>query len=427
LNDEFLVTTMPQSISKNSTQSPGFDIDSIRRDFPILDQQVKGKPLVFLDSAASSQKPTAVIQAVSDYYNRDHSNVHRGVHTLSERATDAFEKARFNAMRFINAMSIEEVIFVRGATEGINLVANCAGEAFVKSGDCVLVTEMEHHANIVPWQMLCDRKGAKLLVATMDDAGELDRQVFRQQLEQGPTIVAMTQVSNALGTVNPVKELTKEAHDAGALVLIDGAQAAPHSIVDVQDIDCDFYVFSGHKMYGPTGQGILYGRRELLEKMPPWQGGGEMIREVTFTHTEYNVLPFKFEAGTPDIAGAIGLSCAMEYMWSIGIENIAAHETDLLEYANLMAAERPWFKIIGTAAQKAGVLSFEIEGVHANDTGMLLDAEGVAVRTGHHCAMPVMQHYGIAGTARASLGVYNTRQDIDALFNAADKVKRLFS
>ena len=403
------------------------DVEVIRQDFPILDQQVKGKPLVFLDSAASSQKPLCVIDAIANYYKNDHSNVHRGVHTLSERATDLFEQARERARGFVNAASIEEVLFVRGTTEGINLVANSAGEAFVDAGDSVLITEMEHHANIVPWQMLCQRRDANLLVAPMDADGALDFEAFDTLLLKQPKLVAITHVSNALGSINPVKKLIEKAHAAGALVLIDGAQAVPHMGVDVQDLDCDFYTFSGHKMYGPTGQGILYGRKSLLESMPPWQGGGEMIREVTFDHTEYNVSPWKFEAGTPDIAGAVGLGVAMEYLNALGMDQVAAHEKRLLDYAHQLAAERPWFTVIGTASEKAGVLSFQIDGVHANDTGMLLDAEGVAVRTGHHCAMPVMQRYCIPGTARASLGIYNTYSDIDALFRAVDKVYQLFA
>ncbi len=403
------------------------DVQEIRRRFPVLHQNVKGKPLVYLDSAASSQKPDCVIDAVSHYYRHDHANVHRGIHTLSERATDAFEGARETCRGFINAASSREIVFVRGTTEAINLVAASYGDAFVNTGDAVVVTEMEHHANIVPWQMLCQRKGARLLVAKMTDEGELDMEVYRHLMEQQPVVVALTHVSNALGTVNPVRELTDLAHEVGAVVLVDGAQAVPHTTVDVEHIGCDFYVFSGHKMYAPTGIGVLYGRESLLEKMPPWQGGGEMIREVTFEHTEYNILPWKFEAGTPDIAGCVGLDAAIRFMQQAGIDVIASHESELLGYATDLAQQRPWFRIIGTARQKAGVLSFEIDGIHPNDVGMMLDAEGIAVRTGHHCAMPVMQHYCVPATVRASFGIYNTKEEIDALFRAVDKVRNLFS
>lgn len=405
---------------------PAFDVDSVRAQFPILTETVKNKPLVYLDSAASSQKPVAVIDAIADYYRHSHANVHRGVHTLSERATDAYEGARQRVCEFVNAASTSEIVFVRGASEAINLVANSFGAAFVKAGDCVLVTEMEHHSNIVPWQMLCQCNNARLLVAPMLNNGELDLDAYRNLLQSSPKIVAMTHVSNALGTVNPVRQLTEWAHDAGAYVLIDGAQAAPHMPIDVRVIDCDFYVFSGHKCYAPTGIGALYGCETLLEQMPPWQGGGEMIREVTFEHTEYNVLPFKFEAGTPNISGAVGLHAAIDFMYDIGLDSINEHERALLELASLRAAERPWLRVIGTAGDKAGVLSFVVDGVHSNDIGMMLDADGFAVRTGHHCAMPVMQHYQLPGTIRASLGVYNTHQEIDNLFSSLDRIRDLF-
>jgi len=403
------------------------DIEAIRGRFPILHQSVKDKPLVYLDSAASSQKPDSVIDAVSAYYRNDHANVHRGVHTLSERATDAHEHAREACRAFINAASVSEIIFVRGATEAINLVAASYGEGFIETGDRILVTEMEHHANIVPWQLLCERKQAKLLVVPLLDSGELDLEVYRALLEKQPKLVAFTHVSNALGTVNPVKEMTALAHAAGAVVLVDGAQAVPHGLVDVADIGCDFYAFSGHKMYAPTGIGVLYGREALLDAMPPWQGGGEMIREVSFERTEYNVLPFKFEAGTPHIAGSVGLHAAIEFMQDIGVDRIARHEAALLARAEDLAAERDWLRVIGTAAAKAGVFSFDVPGIHPSDVGMMLDAEGVAVRTGHHCAMPAMKRYCLPATVRVSFGVYNSLSEIDTLFSAVDKVNRIFN
>ncbi len=418
---------MPQFVQEDTTgiNPPRIDIDAVRAAFPILDQEVKGKPLVYLDSAASSQKPVSVIDAIAEYYRRDHANVHRGVHTLSERATDAYEGARERCRAFLGAAGTTEIVFTRGTTESINLVAASFGETFVKPGDVILVTEMEHHSNIVPWQMLCQRHGATLAVAPMTDAGEMDLEAFDRQLDRQPVLVAITHVSNALGTVNPVAALVRRARDAGAKVLVDGAQAVPHLSVDVKALDCDFYAFSGHKVYAPTGIGVLYGRESLLEAMNPWQGGGEMIREVTFDHTEYNVLPHKFEAGTPNVSGAVGLKAAIDFVDDIGLRNIAAHESDLLRYATAKAAEREWFRVVGQAAAKAGVLSFDIEGAHPNDVGMMLDAEGIAVRAGHHCAMPVMQHFDLPATVRASLGVYNTREEIDKLFASIDKIRDL--
>ena len=406
--------------------APVLDVAAVRRQFPVLDQSVKGKPLVYLDSAASSQKPECVIDAVARYYRRAHSNVHRGVHTLSERATDEFENAREACRRFLNAKSSAEIVFVRGTTEAINLVAYSYGDAVLKRGDRVVVTGMEHHSNIVPWQMLCRRKDAQLRVAPVTDAGELDVDAYRRLMAEEPAIVALTHVSNALGTVNPVRELVAMAHDAGAAALVDGAQAAPHQVVDVRALDCDFYAFSGHKTYAPTGIGVLYGRQSLLESMPPWQGGGEMIRSVSFERTEYNVLPWKFEAGTPNISGAVGLRAAVEFMEDLSVDAVGAHEAGLLDRAAALAAERPWMRVIGAAPRKAGVLSFDVEGAHPSDVGMILDAEGVAIRAGHHCAMPLMQRYGLAATARASVGAYNTIEDIDALFAAIDKAHRLF-
>lgn len=420
---EVIERAAPAGLS-GPTPAP-MDLKSVRAAFPILSQTVKGKPLVYLDSAASSQKPEHVIEALSTYYRHDHANVHRGVHTLSERATDAYEGARSRCRRFVNARDDSEIVFVRGATEGINLVANSFGEAFVGVDDAILISGMEHHSNIVPWQMLCRRTGARLLVAPILDSGELDLDAYVKLLEEEPVMVALAHVSNALGTVNPVAELTRLAHDAGARVLLDGAQAAPHMAVDVQALGCDFFVFSGHKMYAPTGVGVVYGREELLDAMPPWQGGGEMIREVGFEHTEYNVLPWKFEAGTPNISGAVGLAAAMDFMDSLGIDRISAHERDLLEYATATAASLPWFRTIGTAADKAGVLSFAIEGAHANDVGMLLDADGIAVRAGHHCAMPVMQRFEVPATVRASFAVYNTRAEVDSLFRSLEKIRNL--
>jgi cysteine desulfurase/selenocysteine lyase len=421
------VNSVKAQLIENKDESMPIDVVSVRHQFPILSEVVKEKPLVYLDNAASSQKPECVIQALVDYYHHSHANVHRGVHTLSERATDAYENSRERCRHFINAAQASEIIFVRGATEGINLAANSFADAYVKSGDTILVTEMEHHSNIVPWQMACHRKGAQLKVVPMLDSGELDLDAYHRLLEERPALVALTHVSNALGSVNPVAELVRLAHIAGSRVLVDGAQSAPHVKINVQALGCDFFVFSGHKLYAPTGIGVVYGRQALLEEMPPWQGGGEMIREVTFEHTEYNVLPWKFEAGTPNIAGAVGLAAAMDFMDGLGLSNIAAHEADLLDYATALAAERPWFRIIGTAPEKAGVLSFVMEGVHSNDVGMMLDAEGIAVRTGHHCAMPVMQHYGVPSTVRASLAVYNSRTEIEALFRTVDKIHELLA
>jgi len=415
------------NFSKVSEFASELDVAGIRQQFPILHQTVKDKPLIYFDSAASSQKPRSVIDAISNYYLHDHSNVHRGVHTLSERATDGFEQARESVRSFINANSTNEVIFVRGATEAINLVAFSYGESFVNEGDSVVVTEMEHHANIVPWQMMCERRKAKLLVVPIHDDGQLNLDVYKQHLQRSPKIVAMTQVSNALGTVNPVKEMTILAHDAGAVVLLDGAQAVPHCGVDMQELDCDFYAFSAHKMYGPTGVGVLYGKEDLLDRMAPWQSGGEMIRKVTFEHTEYNTLPWKFEAGTPDISGSIGLDYAIRFMQEIGISRIAEHEAALLAYATHLANERKWMRVIGTAPEKAGVLSFVLDDIHANDVGLMLDADGIAIRTGHHCAMPVMQHFSLPATARISFGVYNTFNEIDSVYTSIDKIHKIFS
>ncbi len=404
----------------------GFDVARIRQDFPILDQTVNGKPLVYLDNAATSQKPRSVIDAVARYYETENSNIHRGVHTLSQMATDDYEAARLKVQRFINAADLEEIVFVRGTTEGINLVAQTFGRSNLQAGDEIIVSAMEHHSNIVPWQILCQQTGAKLRVIPMNDAGELLLDEYEKLLSPRTKLVSLVHVSNALGTVNPVKTMVQMARAYEAAVLLDGAQAVPHCPVDVQDLDCDFYAFSGHKLYGPTGVGVLYGKARLLEAMPPYQGGGEMIKSVTFEETLYNALPFKFEAGTPNIAGGIGLGAAIDYVNDLGLDRIGAYESSLLEYGTRLLAGMSNARIIGTAAEKAGILSFVIEGVHPHDLGTILDAEGVAIRTGHHCAQPVMQRFGIPATARASLAFYNTREEIDALVKGLDRVSEVF-
>jgi cysteine desulfurase/selenocysteine lyase len=399
-----------------------FDVEQVRRDFPILQQKVHGKPLVYLDNAATTQKPLAVIDAIEAYYRRDNSNIHRGVHTLSERATEHYEMARTSIQRFLNAADSKEIIFVRGTTEAINLVAQTYGRQNVGSGDEVLITAMEHHSNIVPWQMLCDEKGAKLRVAPINDQGELLLGEFERLLGPKTKLAAVSHLSNALGTINPVQEIVRMAHAKNIPVLVDGAQAAPRMQVDVQELDCDFYAISGHKMYGPTGIGALYGKAKLLEAMPPYQGGGDMIASVTFEKTVYNRLPYKFEAGTPNIADTIGLGAAIEYLEQLGLEEIERHEHDLLAYATRQVEAIRGVNIVGTAKEKAGVLSFTIDGIHPHDIGTILDSEGIAVRTGHHCAQPVMQRFGIPATARASFGLYNTREEVDALVAGIHKV-----
>ena len=402
------------------------DVEAVRRDFPALHQQVNDRPLVYLDSGASSQKPEQVIEALNNYERHDHSNVHRGVHTLSQRATEAYEASRTKVQQFINAGSVKEVVFTRGTTEAINLVAQSYGRANLRSDDEVLITEMEHHANIVPWQLLCEQTGAKLKVVPFDDTGVLEMSRLKDQLTEKTRIVAVTHVSNALGTVNPVGQIIQLAHDAGAVVLVDGAQAIPHGPVDVTALECDFYTFSGHKVYGPTGIGVLYGREFLLEAMPPWQGGGDMIKTVSFDETTYNDLPYKFEAGTPHIAGAIGLGAAVDYVAALGPDRIAGHEHQLINYATERANAEKDMQIFGQAPDKAGILSFVLDGIHPHDIGTILDHEGVAIRTGHHCAMPVMTHYGVSATARASFGPYNTIDEIDVLFRAMEKVREMF-
>jgi cysteine desulfurase/selenocysteine lyase len=404
-----------------------FDVEKIRVDFPILRTKVHGHPLVYLDNAATSQKPQAVIDALVRYYEGENANIHRGVHYLSQIATEAFEQAREMVRAFVNAAHASEIIFTRGTTEAINLVAQTYGRVHVGAGDEVLITAMEHHSNIVPWQMLCEEKGAKLRVAPMNDAGELLLEEFEKLLGPRTKVVAVSHVSNALGTINPLKQMIALAHAKGIPVVVDGAQAVPHLAVDVQGLDADFYAFSGHKMYGPTGIGVLYGKRALLEAMPPYQGGGDMISSVTFEKTIYNKLPHKFEAGTPDMAGVAGLKAAIEHMNGIGIGKIAAHEHDLLVYATEVVGSLPGVRLIGTAREKASVLSFVLDEVHPHDIGTILDQEGIAVRTGHHCAQPVMERFGIPATVRASFAAYNTRAEVDALVRGIRKVHEVFA
>jgi cysteine desulfurase/selenocysteine lyase len=402
------------------------DVETVRRDFPILDRTVRGgKPLSYLDNAASSQHPRSVIDAMSRYYEQSHANVHRGVHWLSQEATDLFEGAREKVRRFINARSTKEIIFVRGTTEAINLVAQSYGRARLGSGDEILVSWLEHHANIVPWQMLCQQTGATLKVAPITQTGEVDFDAFSQLLSARTKLVALAHVSNALGTVVPVQRFIAAARARGVPVLLDGAQAVPHMKVDVQALDCDFYAFSSHKMCGPTGIGVLYGRESLLAAMPPWQGGGDMILAVSFDRTVYNALPYKFEAGTPAIAEAVGLGAAIDYLEALGMERIAAAEHELLVYANERLATIPGLRFVGTAPDKAAVVSFTLERVHPHDLGTILDSEGVAIRTGHHCAMPVMEFYGLPATARASFAFYNTRTEIDRLVDALHTAREM--
>ncbi len=405
---------------------PAYDVERVRRDFPILNTTVNGHPLVYLDSAASAQRPLQVLRAVEDYETHSHANVHRGVHALSQAATAAYEGARERVRRFINAGSTREIIFTRGTTEAINLVAQAWARERLKPGDEILITALEHHANIVPWQMVCEQTGCTLKVAPINRRGELEFDAFLKLLGPRTRLVAVAQVSNALGTILPIERIVAAAHAAGALVLIDGAQAVPHTRVDVRALGADFYAFSGHKLYGPTGIGVLYGREALLAAMPPWQGGGDMILTVSFEKTTYNDLPWKFEAGTPNMSGAVGLAAAMDYVESLGMEAIAAHEAHLLELATAALTKIPGIVLIGTAAHKASVLSFTMQGVHAHDLGTILDSQGVAVRTGHHCAMPVMAFFGVPATARASFGCYNTEGEVDSLVRALGKVREVF-
>jgi len=404
-----------------------FDVWKVRADFPILSRQVHDRPLVYLDNAATTQKPQAVIDAISYYYAFENANIHRGVHLLSQSATDAYEAARGTIQHFLNAEESSEIVFVRGATEAINLGAQTYGREHVGAGDEIVITAMEHHSNIVPWQMLCEEKGAHLRIAPINDDGELLLDEFESLLHSKTKLVAIAHISNALGTVNPIARIVEMAHARNIPVLVDGAQAVPHVSVDVRALDCDFYAFSGHKIYGPTGVGVLYGKRKFLDAMPPYQGGGDMIRSVTFEKTLYNQLPYKFEAGTPDIAGVIGLGAAIEYVLKIGLDAIAAHEHDLLVYGTAALNTVPGLRLIGTAKEKAGVLSFVMEDIHPHDIGTVLDQQGIAIRTGHHCAQPLMQRFGIPATARASLAMYNTTAELDALLSGIHKLKEVFA
>jgi len=402
------------------------NVRRIREDFPIFREPVNGKSLVYLDNAATTQKPQAVLDAIMRFYTKECANIHRGVHYLSERATESYETSRDKIRRFINAASVQEIVFVRGATEAINLVAQSYGRTHVRPGDEVLISAMEHHSNIVPWQLLCEEKGAWLRIVPMDGNGELLFEHYERLLNPKTRMVAVTNVSNSLGTINPVREIIRLAHERNVPVLVDGAQAVQHMRMDVQELDCDFLAFSGHKMYGPTGIGVLYGKERLLAAMPPYQGGGDMISSVTFEKTLYNRLPYKFEAGTPNVAGGIGLGAAVDYLQSIGMDSIFAYERDLMDYGAQVLGELEELRIIGTAKEKASVLSFILEGIHPHDIGTILDREGIAIRTGHHCTQPVMEFFGIPATARASLGLYNTRDDIDALVAGIRKVKEVF-
>jgi cysteine desulfurase / selenocysteine lyase len=410
-----------------AVKSAEFDLSAVRKEFPGLHQKVHGKPLVYLDNAATTQKPKVVIEALNRFYKFDCSNVHRAVHALSDRATKAYEAARTTVKQFINARSEREIIFVRGATEAINLVMNSFARPRVKSGDEILISALEHHSNIVPWQLLAEQTGARLVVTPINDSGELILAEFERRLGPQTALVAIAHISNALGTVMPVREIVQMAHARSVPVLVDGAQAVAHLRVDVRELDCDFYAFSGHKVFGPTGIGVLYGRENLLDEMPPYQGGGEMIRSVTFEKTTYNELPYKFEAGTPHIAGAIGLGAAVEYVSRIGIDRAAAHERELLRYGTEVLGAIPGLRLIGTARDKVGVLSFVLDGVHPHDVGTVLDRDGIAVRAGHHCAQPVMIRFGVPATTRASLAFYNSKAELDALANGIRRVQKLFA
>ena len=413
------MTALPKSAA-------AVDVQAVRQDFPALHQTVHGKPLAYLDNAASAQTPTPVLDAILEFYRRDRANVHRGVHELSQRATASYEQARIKVQRFLHAASYREVVWTRGTTESINLVASAWGRKNVKAGDEVIISALEHHSNIVPWQMLCEETGATLRVIPMNQAGELLIDEYEKLLSERTKVVAVNHVSNAVGTVNPVAEMIEKAHAVGAVTVIDGAQAVPHMAVDVQALDADFYALSGHKIFGPTGIGVLYGKRDLLEAMPPYQGGGDMIASVTFEKTTYNELPYKFEAGTPNIADAIGMGAAIDYVQQIGLDAIAEYEAELLAYATDVVSKIEGVRLIGTAREKASVLSFAMEGVHPHDIGTILDREGVAVRAGHHCAQPVMDFYGVAATTRASFAFYNTREEVDQLAAALAKVQELF-
>ncbi|MGI9284626.1 MAG: aminotransferase class V-fold PLP-dependent enzyme [Pseudomonadales bacterium] len=417
------MTNLNLTLTPGSTQLPAFDVDQVRQDFPILHQEINGHPLVYLDNAATTQKPDAVIDAISNYYRTSNANVHRGAHTLSERATEAFEGARETVRAFINAPSSDEVIWTRGTTEGINVIAACFARRRLQAGDTILVSSTAHHSNIVPWQMATEETGAELVPIPVLESGAMNMNSFKALLHDKPRLVAIEHVSNAFGTINDIGEIIRLAHQAGAQVLVDGAQAMAHWPVDVQALDVDFYVFSAHKMFGPTGMGVLYAKREWLNAMPPYQGGGEMIESVSFAGTTYNQLPYKFEAGTPDIAGAIGLAAAIDYLNALDRVAAAAHEVKLLDHALQLGEALPGFQLIGRAPDKTGVLSFLLEGGHPHDVGTLLDQQGVAVRTGHHCAQPIMDQLGIPGTVRASFSIYNTHEEVERLFTALKKVQ----
>lgn len=407
------------------TLSIPFDVERIRADFPILDQEINGRPLVYFDNAATTQKPVPVIDAIIQYYRGYNANIHRGIHTLAEKATADFEASRKAIQLFLNASSTEEIIFTSGTTMGINLVAQTYGRTFIGAGDEIIISGLEHHSNIVPWQMLCEEKGIILKVIPVTDEGELDIEAYKKLLSEKTKFVSVNHVSNSLGTINPVKEIIALAHQVGAKVLIDGAQASSHLTIDVQDLDADFYTFSAHKLYGPTGIGVLYGKKDLLNAMPPYMGGGEMIKEVTFEKTTYNDLPYKFEAGTPNIADVVALKTALEYIARLGKENIAAYETHLLNYATQQLTEIEGLRIIGTAKEKISVISFVLAGIHHQDIGIILDQQGIAVRTGHHCTQPLMQRFGLLGTTRASFAMYNTIEEIDKLVAGIKRVQRM--
>lgn len=422
-----MTTAVRDNLAPGDASPAPLDVARIREDFPILAMQVRGKPLVYLDNAATSQKPRSVIDALERYYERENGNIHRGVHYLSEKATELYDLTREAARHFFNARHAHEIIFTRGATEGINLVAASFGQAFVKAGDEIVISAMEHHSNIVPWQLLCERMGAVLKVIPVSDAGELDLEAYRALLTERTRLVAIVHISNALGTINPVAEIARLAHEAGAAVLVDGAQSAPHARVDVQAIDCDFFTCSGHKMLGPTGASILYGKEAWLERMPPWMGGGDMIEHVSLERSTWARLPSKFEAGTPSIGDVVAYRHAFEYLEQVGMERVAAHERALLAYATERVQDVPGVRLVGTARHKAGVLSFVMDCAHPHDIGTILDGEGIAVRAGHHCAQPLMRRYGLSSTARASFALYNTRDEVDALVSALHRVREVFA
>src|SRR5262245_57039986 len=418
--------SQPSSVATTWDVASPFDVRRVREDFPILRETVHGKPLVYLDNAATTQKPQLVIDATTSYYATENANIHRGIHHLSEKATRGYEDARETVRRFVTARDTREIIFVRGTTEAINLVAQSYGRSFLTAGDEIVISAMEHHSNIVPWQMLCEQVGTRLRVIPFNHDGELLLEEYERLLNGRTKLVSVVHLSNALGTINPLRQIIAMAHRRGIPVLVDGAQAVAHLAVDVQELDCDFYAFSGHKLYGPTGVGVLYGKADLLQRMPPYQGGGDMISVVTFEKTHYNTLPYKFEAGTPNIAGVIGLGVAINYVQGIGLDNVPAHEAELLAYATEALSTIQGLRIIGTAQEKASVVSFVLDGVHAHDIGTILDYQGIAIRAGHHCAMPVMQRFGVPATARVSLAFYNTKQEVDALIRALHKVSEVF-